>query len=68
MKWGVFMNNTNSTLSTETDAVCKMEVNKGKAKFTSEYKGKAYYFCSLSCKEEFDENPEKYVNFYGPGR
>ncbi|HIH75426.1 MAG TPA: YHS domain-containing protein [Methanosarcina sp.] len=62
------MNGTESTLSTETDPVCKMKVNRGDAKFTSEYRGKTYYFCSLSCKKKFDENPEKYISFYQPGR
>jgi YHS domain-containing protein len=62
------MNKMGSALSTETDAVCKMEVDKGNAKFTSKYKGKGYYFCSLSCKEAFDEDPEKYLSFYGSGK
>jgi YHS domain-containing protein len=59
------MNNMGSALSTETDVVCKMQVDKRNAKFTSEYKGKEYYFCSLSCKKKFDEDPEKYLSFYG---
>ncbi|HII91579.1 MAG TPA: YHS domain-containing protein [Methanosarcina sp.] len=58
------MNNMGSALSTETDAVCKMQIDKGKAKFTSEHKGKEYYFCSLACKKKFDEDPEKYLSFY----
>ncbi|MGO9386893.1 MAG: YHS domain-containing protein [Methanobacterium sp.] len=45
----------NSILSTETDPICKMQVDKRKAKFTIEYKRKTYYFCSLFCKKEFDE-------------
>ncbi len=60
------MNSTDSTLSTETDTVCKMQVDKRKAKFTSEYKGKTYYFCALSCKKAFDENPEKDVKLWEP--
>ncbi len=43
------------------DPVCKMVVDEETARFRSEYRGKTYYFCSLSCKEAFDENPEKYV-------
>ena len=38
MKWGMFMDCKNSILSTETDPVCKMQVDKRKAKFTSEIK------------------------------
>lgn len=62
------MTDTGSALSTETDAVCKMQIEKGKAKFTSEHKGKEYYFCSLSCKKEFDKDPEKYLSLYSLGK
>ena len=44
-----------------TDPVCKMQVNEQKAAGTSEYKGQTYYFCAVSCKRKFDEQPEKYV-------
>ncbi len=43
------------------DPVCLMEVDEKTAKYKSEYKGRTYYFCGRLCKEEFDENPEKYV-------
>jgi YHS domain-containing protein len=39
-----------------------MKVDENTAKFTSEYKGKKYYFCAPGCKKLFDENPEKYIN------
>lgn len=26
-----------------------------------DYKGKKYYFCCPGCPEQFDENPEKYI-------
>ncbi|PMP73271.1 MAG: hypothetical protein C0180_07190 [Aciduliprofundum sp.] len=42
------------------DPVCGMEV-KEDTKFRSDYNGKTYYFCSESCKKQFDKNPEKYV-------
>ena len=32
-----------------------------KAKYTSTYKGKTYYFCSEGCKKAFDRDPEKYA-------
>jgi YHS domain-containing protein len=53
---------TDSTSSTVVDVVCKMEIDKRTAEFTSEYEGTTYYFCSADCKKEFDANPEKYVN------
>ncbi len=41
------------------DPVCEMEIDKGKAKATSEHMGQTYYFCSPSCKESFDKEPMK---------
>ena len=43
------------------DPVCGMEVTYETAQARSEYDGRTYYFCSLGCKEEFDQNPEKFV-------
>ncbi len=44
------------------DPVCKMEVDENSAEWTSEYKGKTYYFCAPGCKEYFDADPEKYLS------
>jgi Cu+-exporting ATPase len=44
------------------DPVCGMEVKETGAAGVSEYKGKKYYFCSKSCQNEFDRNPEKFVS------
>ena len=41
------------------DFVCGMEINKEEAAASSMYKGKEYFFCALSCKEKFDQDPEK---------
>lgn len=49
-----------------TDPVCKMKVDKNKAKYSSEYKGEKYYFCSENCKKSFDEGPEKYITLENP--
>ena len=43
------------------DPVCGMEVDPAKAAATSSYEGATYYFCSRSCKEDFDREPEKYL-------
>lgn len=43
------------------DPVCGMKIDADSAVATSEYKGKTYYFCSADCKEEFDEDPDSYV-------
>ena len=42
------------------DPVCGMEVDEKKAA-KSEFKGKAYYFCSPTCKWAFDSSPETYA-------
>jgi YHS domain-containing protein len=43
------------------DPVCGMEVTYENAQARSEYNGETYYFCSLDCKEQFDQDPERYV-------
>ncbi len=42
------------------DPVCGMQVDENSASATSNYKGLTYYFCSVSCKEQFEKNPEQY--------
>jgi YHS domain-containing protein len=42
------------------DPVCDMEVDPQTAP-KSEFQGQTYYFCSLACKQAFDENPKEYV-------
>lgn len=44
-----------------TDPVCGMEIEQSAAPATSNYQGARIFFCSLECKEEFDENPSQYV-------
>lgn len=45
----------------EKDLVCGMQVEPAKAAATSQYNGKAYYFCSKGCKAKFDANPAHYA-------
>lgn len=42
------------------DPVCAMKVKKGTL-LVSMYKEKQHGFCSKSCKEKFDKDPEKFV-------
>lgn len=44
------------------DPVCKEIIRKEDAKFKIIYNGETYYFCSKHCKDEFVNNPEKYVS------
>ena len=46
----------------EIDPVCGMEVDPKTAEFKSIYHGKMYYFCSRGCKNDFEKDPEKYIN------
>ena len=43
------------------DPVCGMEIEEREAKSTSTYDGETYYFCSETCRKQFDRNPRKYV-------
>ena len=43
------------------DPVCKMTVDEKTAKYSSEYKGRKYYFCAQGCKISFDKDPEKFL-------
>jgi len=40
------------------DPVCGMDVDPKEAAGRTVYKGKTYYFCSSSCKDSFDGDPE----------
>ena len=44
-----------------TDPICNMEIDETRSKFSSEYAGKTYYFCSQECKNKFDNKPEQYA-------
>lgn len=43
------------------DPVCGMQVDEKKVTQKTFYRGIAYYFCSATCKKEFDKDPSKYV-------
>lgn len=57
MRIGIFKFNS---VKKYQDPVCLMKVKIEDGAISSEYKGERYYFCSQTCKEEFDKNPEKY--------
>lgn len=41
-----------------TDPICGMTVEIATARYISEYRGEKFYFCAVSCKEQFDQDPE----------
>ena len=43
------------------DPVCNMEVKEETAAGQSNYNGKDYYFCSRSCEEKFQHDPQQYT-------
>jgi Cu+-exporting ATPase len=43
------------------DPVCKMTVEPATAAAQSKHEGQTYYFCAVSCKRQFDREPEKYT-------
>ena len=49
-----------------TDPVCEMQVDERKAASSATYEGTTYYFCSESCKHEFDQDPRRYVGGVKP--
>jgi P-type Cu+ transporter len=48
--------------SMTVDPVCKMTVEPARAAAQSSYRGQTYYFCAVSCKQQFDKEPEKYLS------
>ena len=50
------------TAMRETCPVCGMEVDKNSTEVQSTYGGKTYSFCSESCRDKWDANPEKYAH------
>ena len=46
---------------TATDPVCNMTVDPKTARYTAEYEGQTYYFCSPGCRKAFEADPSPYV-------
>jgi YHS domain-containing protein len=44
-----------------------MEIDEQSAAGRSQFQGQTYYFCTQSCKDEFDQNPQQYANQEGQG-
>lgn len=53
--WGV------TTVDTVTDPVCGMQIDSGEAEVESSYDGIVYYFCSVDCRDRFEENPDAFL-------
>ena len=44
------------------DPVCGMDVKPEAAAASAEFEGVTYYFCALSCKDEFLAEPHRYLD------
>ena len=47
--------------TTLKDPVCGMDITFESAQARTEHEGQTYYFCTIDCKESFDQDPEKYI-------
>jgi Cu+-exporting ATPase len=43
------------------DLVCGMTINEEDAAATSTHQGRVYYFCSTSCRDKFESDPDAYT-------
>lgn len=49
------------TIPSFRDPVCGMSVSQATATDESEYQDKTYFFCAPTCRQSFEDNPEKYI-------
>jgi YHS domain-containing protein len=43
------------------DPVCGMDVDEKTSQYKTRYGNETYYFCSQTCKTQFDKNPMKFI-------
>jgi YHS domain-containing protein len=43
------------------DPVCGMQLDDQQTAITSQYMNRTYFFCSLGCKQQFDNDPQRYA-------
>lgn len=55
------MSNTNHRPSEAVDPVCGMRADSSSAPLAFDAQGKVYYFCSSTCRDEFQKDPERYA-------
>ena len=58
----VFGAHASDTHAVAQDPVCRMEIERADAAAAVDHRGEVYYFCSASCKERFQAEPERYVS------
>ena len=55
------------TLGQTKDPVCGMAVDRDKSTAASVYQGKTYHFCSATCRDKFEQTPQKYIGAAAQG-
>jgi YHS domain-containing protein len=48
-------------MATVIDPVCGMQLDDQQTAITSQFMNRTYYFCSLGCKQQFDNDPQQYA-------
>jgi Cu+-exporting ATPase len=43
------------------DPVCGMQVEERQAKASAQHQGRTFYFCSTECREQFQQEPDRYA-------
>jgi YHS domain-containing protein len=46
----------------ERDPVCGMELRPGQEAASLNYQGRGYHFCSVECRQDFEQDPKKYTS------
>jgi Cu+-exporting ATPase len=49
-------------MATHKDPVCGMQIEESEAAGQTDYEGTTYYFCSTSCIDKFEKDPENYTS------
>jgi P-type Cu+ transporter len=44
-----------------TDPDCGMKIDEKQSEFHTQFAGKKYSFCSENCKQEFETDPDEFV-------
>jgi YHS domain-containing protein len=48
-------------MATVIDPVCGMQLDDQQTAITSQFMNRTYFFCSLGCKQQFDNDPQRYA-------
>jgi YHS domain-containing protein len=48
-------------MATVIDPVCEMQLDDQQTAITSQFMNRPYFFCSLGCKQQLDNDPQRYA-------